>query len=404
MNRFSRIALIFLLLVSVSLVCAGAFFWRRVQANSEDSVWDALRVISYVNMKYPGKVSTFDLWRSFLRTGAINKMLATLRDPYTYYLNAKEYSELQRDLEGSFFGIGVLLNPGGDYPEVMKVFPDTPGEKGGLKVGDEIISINGKNTYRMDGELVAKRIRGPAGTAVVLRIRREENRLVIQKDLRMIRRRIEVPPMEWEIIRSPYDFRIGYLRLYMFNANTSEYMQKALREVKRQKADGIILDMRENPGGLLEQSILVSSMFLPQGVPVVHILQKDGKPLIHYTRNLRIKEWPVAVLVSGHSASAAEIVAGALKDHRAAVLVGTKTYGKGLVQQLIPLNGNNGSALNLTVARYLTAGGHSIDRKGIEPDIYVRNPEKRKPGEDPQKDAAIRALEDQMAKSMGKAG
>lgn len=403
MNRRSVIVLSILLIFSIALVSTGVYFWQKIQSATDDPLGDVFKIIALINAKYPEKVNTWSLWKTYLKTGRIKNMLDTLKDPYTHYLTAKEYADFKQDIDGSFYGIGVLLNPEGDYPKILKVFPGTPGEKAGVKQGDEILSINGKDAYKMAGDLVAQKIRGPAGTTVVLKIRRKVAQINKTVEISIVRDRIEIPPMDWQVLKSPYNYKIGYILLYGFNGNASKYVDKALREFASQNIQGLILDLRINPGGLLEEAVFVSSYFLPPGKPVVHIIQKNEKPLTRYTLPLKRKDWPLVVLVSENSASASEIVAGALKDHGAATLVGEKTYGKGVVQEIIPLNGANGSALYLTIARYLTAGGHSINKEGIQPDIHVPLPVDSKLTNDPQKEKAIAILEEKISRAITRA-
>ncbi|MCL6614638.1 MAG: S41 family peptidase [Firmicutes bacterium] len=298
-------------------------------------------------------------------------MLATLHDPYTRYLDPAEYRELKLQTDGTFGGIGVILNHDGDRLVIMKVLEGTPGMKAGLRRGDVITAIDGRSTEKMSSEEAAAAIRGPEGTKVTLTIARGAGEGEKAFNVTITRAKIKLPSVEWEIIEAPRAGKIAFITLSQFAERTASELEEALRAADRAGARGLILDLRYNPGGLLDAAIEVASKFLDGGV-VMYMVARNHLRKPFYAEPHVPREYPMVILVNQWSASASEIVAGALKDRGVATLVGAKTFGKGVVQEIVPLSG--GGALSVTVAKYLTAGGRSIDKIGIAPDVVVDRP------------------------------
>lgn len=294
--------------------------------------------------------------------GAISGMVKTLDDPHSIYLNQQMYEMLKAHTEGSFGGIGIVMGFKDNKVTVISVMEGTPGEAAGIKTGDEIVAVDGKPTHEIEPEEVAMHIRGEVGTNVVLTIRRagEED-----QDYTITRATIQVHTVAGQML--PDTEGIGYIRIASFSEHTASEFKEAYNNLETEGMKGMILDLRENPGGLVTSCVEIANMVVPKG-PVVSVVQKDGTKE-EYDSKLEKEKYPIVVLIDGNSASASEILAGALQDTGAATLVGAKSYGKGSVQVVMPLYDDD--ALKLTIAKYYTPSGRSIDGTGIEPDIPV---------------------------------
>ncbi|MGH7157675.1 MAG: S41 family peptidase [Candidatus Saccharimonadales bacterium] len=308
-------------------------------------------------------------------------------DPYTVYLNEEEAKEFQDQLNGTFSGIGAELGQDDDGNLIIvSPIAGFPAEKAGLRPKDIIASINGESTIGMRIDEAVGKIRGPKGTEVELRVLRDKSEDLTFK---ITRADIIIPSVTSEIL----DGNIGYLQIAQFGEDTSQLAAAAAKEFKQKGVRAVVLDLRGNPGGLLDASIDVASLWLPKGETILQ--QKRGGEVTntaHATGNDILRGVPTVVLISEGSASASEIVAGALKDHKAATLIGTKTYGKGSVQELKKFRG--GAELKVTVARWYTPHGQNIDKMGISPEQEVGlTDEDYKASRDPQKDAAINFLQ-----------
>jgi carboxyl-terminal processing protease len=317
-------------------------------------------ILSIVKKNYVEDIET-----KTLVNGAINGMLTSL-DPHSAYLTPELYKDLQSDTQGRFGGLGIEITVKGGILTVVSPIEDTPAAKAGIKPGDQIFKIEDEFTKDMSLVDAVKKMRGLRGTKINLTIRREgANELL---DFTLVRDIIRVQSVRSRTLEPGY----GYVRLAQFQERSDRDLQRALEKIVAEKTGlkGLVLDLRNNPGGLLTQAVRVSDMFLDSGLIVYtegrieaqkqkYFAQKDGTS----------QEYPIVVLVNGGSASASEIVAGALQDHKRAVVLGTKTFGKGSVQTILPLDDN--SALRLTTARYFTPKGRSIQATGIVPDIIV---------------------------------
>ncbi len=293
--------------------------------------------------------------------GAIQGMLETLEDPYTQYFSPEEAARFVETLENNYVGVGIRLEPGDGYPVVGEVFPDSPAQKAGIRKGDVIVGVDGQDVAGMALGEVVTRIRGPEGTEVTLTLRRDGKPIVF----RLERARVAIPTMEARLL----DHRTGYLRLYDFGENSGDEVRRVLESWSRRGVGTVVLDLRDNPGGLLQSAVEVAAEILGPGRVVASAVDARGKREVYRTRGGRERFDRIVALVNGGTASAAEILAGALRDYGRALIVGTPTLGKGTVQRLVPLE--SGGLLKLTIARWYTPGGHCLDAKGLAPDRPV---------------------------------
>jgi carboxyl-terminal processing protease len=298
--------------------------------------------------------------------GAINGMLNSL-DPHSAYLTPDLYKELQVDTEGSFGGLGIEITVRDGVLTVVSPIEDTPAYRAGVKSGDQIIKIEGELTKDMSLVEAVKKMRGPKGSKIVISVRREGvNKLI---DFPLVREVIRVQSVKSKTLEKGY----GYVRLVQFQDRTGADLDAALTKLIQEngKLEGLVLDLRNNPGGLLSQAVKVSDTFLDSGLVVYTEGRLDNQKQKYFAHAGGYTDVPLVVLVNGGSASASEIVAGALQDHGRAVILGTQTFGKGSVQTILPLE--NGAALRLTTALYYTPNGRSIQVTGVTPDVTVDN-------------------------------
>ena len=298
---------------------------------------------------------------------AIRNMLANLNDPYTRFLDPKEFNQMRIDTSGELTGIGIQIFKDTESDDLIIISPieGTPAYEAGIKSKDKILSIDNISTKGMSIDDAVKLIRGERGTQVKLEILRDGN--VFYKSL--LRERIEIKTVTSKVNETKDGLLIGYVRIKQFNANASKETKNALEELESKNVSGYILDLRNNPGGLLESSIDISRQFVDKGI-IVSTLSKDGLKEITRANGKALTKKPLIVLVNEGSASASEIVSGAIRDNNRGKLVGKKTFGKGLVQSMRTLV--DGSGLTVTVAKYLTPNGTDINKFGISPDIEVK--------------------------------
>ncbi len=328
--------------------------WETVKKSYLDSSYNSQDWKRWKN-RYKGRLKTDEDARI-----AIETMLASLDDSYTRFLSKKEYTEQSNSIDAHITGIGVNIMTQSGKPVIYSVIEGTPAEKAGLKANDIIMYVDGKSVNGMDISKVAELVRGPENTMVTLKIKRGR-RVLIKK---IIRKKIEIKSVETSIKSN----NIGYIKIKSFiGSNTATEVITGLKKIK--DTQGLIIDLRGNTGGLLTNAVIVANLFINNG-KIVSIVSKNGKKNdINAQINIAVINKPTVVLVDGASASASEILSGALKDNKKAVLVGTKTFGKGLVQQIVPLPNETG--INITIAKYLTPNGEDINKKGIEPDYKV---------------------------------
>ncbi|MDR2006368.1 MAG: S41 family peptidase, partial [Acidaminococcales bacterium] len=342
------------IIIATFLLTAGAFmyFFHLVSGDAQSTVkfFNALRLIqkSYVSDVPPEK----------LLDGAIGGLVRSLDDPHSMYLSGELLNQFLMATEGQFGGIGVIVGGKNGALTVVAPIEGTPGEAAGIKSGDRIVKIDGEETRDMPLDIAVGKIRGFKDTFVELELLTANNE---ERTLKIMRTTIKVPTVSGKKLED----KIGYIRVAMFTEHTYEEFLTQLTKLNKEDVTGIVLDLRNNPGGLLDASVRLAEHFVPQG-PIVSIVDRGGGKKVLQSANAKPK-YKVAVLVNEGSASASEIVAGAVQDSKAGLIVGTTTYGKASVQGVFGLDGD--SALKLTVANYYTPAGRGINGVGIKPDI-----------------------------------
>lgn len=358
--NFKPKKLIILILVLILLIPNTVFGVSSSAIQSQQNEPDLLffiDVFQYIKDKYP-----FEIENKELMEGALKGMLQSI-DPYSDYYTPEETINLYKKMLGTFSGIGIYIEEKDSYINIIGTIKDSPGEKAGLKKGDIIVSIDGKDIKGITVDEASKLIQGPIGTKVKLGIKRESKNSILY--IEVTRDIINENPIEYKIIED----NIGYIKLYEFSQTSAKEMKKTLDTLNKAGIQKIILDLRNNPGGLLDQVVEISRHFIPKG-PIVHIKEKN-RDLITFVSTLDKPKFKLVLLVNKNSASASEILAGAVKDTKAGTIIGTKTFGKGIVQTMLPIS--NGGMVKLTTAYYLTPNQNNIHGKGIEPDIIVEN-------------------------------
>jgi carboxyl-terminal processing protease len=320
--------------------------------------------------------------------GAIAGMIAALGDEHSGYLPPSDYSDAMVPLEGSYTGIGIEADASGPLLKIIAPFPGSPAAAAGLQAGDVIVGIDGADMTGVAPEAARRKVLGPAGSKVHLSILRDGNTVPLEFDI--VRAKIEVPSMESKML--PGD--IAYVRLYIFSDTTGTELHKALTELMAKTPKGLILDLRGNPGGLVDAAKDVASEFLPKDQVITIVRSGDGTEEKYLTKGDGLATHvPMVVLVDEGSASSSEMVAGALKDYGRAKLVGRTTYGKGSMQDWHPLEGGKAGAVRLTIARFYTPKGTTIAKIGISPDFDVTYSEEEfHAGLDPQLEKALALL------------
>src|ERR687886_2084436 len=317
--------------------------------------WKAIRN-EYLNRSYTKKEDAYK---------AIREMLKKLNDPYTRFMDPEEFKNMQIDTSGELTGVGIQLAQDEKTKKLMVIAPieDTPEFKAGILAKDAIVKIDGKSTEGMDVNEAVKLIRGEPGTSVKLTVERSKK----QFDYQLTRTKIEIHPVRYESKNSQAG-KVGYIRLNQFSANAAQEMRNAIKALEKQQVTGYILDLRSNPGGLLQASVEIARMWIDEG-GIVSTVNRQGETDREVANNRALTDKPLVVLVDGGSASASEILSGALQDDKRATLVGTQTFGKGLVQSVRGLE--DGSGLAVTIAKYLTPSGRDINKLGIAPDVVI---------------------------------
>lgn len=358
-----------------------AAYHKSLQKNASAKL-DFSGVNEVYKMLYQSFDGTLDTQK--LQDGMKDGLVKAAGDPYTEYMNAQDSKDFNDQLTGSFEGIGAELSKSGSSIVIVSPIAGYPADKAGLKPKDAIVEIDGQNTTDITISDAVKRIRGPKGSSVKLKVVRDGKVL----DFTITRDTITLPSVKYEVV----DGNIGVITISRFGSDTVELATKAANDLQAKGVKGIVLDLRGNPGGLLDAAVGVSSLWLDKGATVLQE-KRDNKVIrtYHSDGTATLKGIPTVVLVDDGSASASEITAGALRDNNAATIVGVKTYGKGSVQEVRNLQ--NGGILKVTVARWFTPGGRNIDKQGIEPDQKVEFSDADiKAQKDVQKDAALAKL------------
>lgn len=362
-HRVLAAAILLIGLLSGDLLCAEQ---RETPPDARKAAYEKMalyaRVLEQVRESY---VEADKTAYQELVYGSLKGMLSSL-DEYSQFMLPEEYDAMVDETSGRFGGIGVVIGMKDGQLTVVAPMEDTPGFLAGLLPGDRLIEIGGESTEHLDYGDVIKRMRGNPGTKVSLKIYRPKTKEV--KEMEIMRANIEVPSVkDAELIEDG----IGYLRLTQFDEMSGSALRKAVRELRDQGMQALIIDLRNNPGGLLSAAVEVSDLFMKQDTEIVSTRGRDGTSVQTYRARSGqdVQEYPMILLVNGGSASASEIFSGAMQDHQRAILVGEKTYGKGSVQSVIKMD--DGSAIRVTTAYYYTPKERLIHKKGIEPDIVV---------------------------------
>ena len=339
------------------------FFTTNASGKDNENLYKKIdlfgEVLDKIKQEYVDEINESDVMDA-----AINGVLQYL-DPYSVYMNPELFESMQTDTKGEFGGLGIEVSMEAGVVKVISPIDDTPAFKAGIKAGDYIIKINDVQVQGKTLMEAVKLMRGPVGSSIDLTIRRKGEKKIINKTI--IRKIIQIKSVEAKIIKN----NIGYLRLKSFNNNSSKQLVEKIGNFeKSKKLTGYILDLRNNPGGLLTQAINVTDFFLNDG----EIVSTKGRKASENRRFFakkgdKVKGKPLIILINNGSASASEIVAGALKDHKRAILLGENTYGKGSVQSIIPLS--DGGGMRLTISKYYLPSGQSISEIGVSPDILV---------------------------------
>jgi len=365
-----------------------SFFLQSSQPDSEADLGEFWRVWNVLESKFVSSTSTDQLSREARVSGAIRGLVASYDDPYTVYLEKADAEQFEDNISGNFSGVGMEVGMRDGLITIIAPLPDSPAEKSGILAGDVLVKIDGTTTDGMTIDDAVKLIRGEKGTDVVLTIYREGD--LEFREITVTRDIITIPTLDTEIKGD-----VMVIKLYSFNALAEAKVKSALEEFQQGKYKKLVLDLRGNPGGFLQSAVGISSFFLPTGKVVVResfgedteeeVYRSQGKIIVELDKDHFV------ILTDGGSASASEILAGALSEHGIATTIGQKTFGKGSVQELVTLPG--GASLKVTVARWLTPNGISFSHGGLAPDVKItRTPQQVMEGTDTQMDAALEWL------------
>ncbi|MDD5341279.1 MAG: S41 family peptidase [Patescibacteria group bacterium] len=399
-KKFINYYLVILLILFVFL--GGIFLGRQSGVSTNQNFVSGSVTNQNMRSGFLSKNANFDLfWQTWdiikknyvhqpvseteLLYGAMAGSVASLGDPHSVFFDPETTQKFTNELKGNFDGIGAEVAIKNNVITIIASLPGSPAEKAGLKSGDKILAIDGEDTTAMSLDYAVNKIRGQRGTDVVLTINREG--WDKPKEIKLTRQTIKIQSVTWKML----DNDIAQIDLRYFNEDTSAEFSKIVNQIIAKNPKGIVLDLRNNPGGFLDTAVDVTSEWVDKGV-VVYEKSADGKLKANDANGKALfKDFPTVVLINGGSASGSEIVAGALKDYKLATLVGEKTFGKGSVQTLFPLD--DGSSIKLTIALWLTPNENTIDGQGIEPDIQIKLTDQDfNENKDPQLDKAVQIL------------
>ncbi len=339
--------------------------------------WDSWQMIQNSYLR-AGEVKSGDMIY-----GAASGLVGALDDPYSVFMDPEEAKRFGEDINGNFGGIGAEIGLKNDQVVVIAPLKDSPAEKSGLLAGDKLYEINASSTVGMSISEAVKKIRGPKGTTVTFLIGRAGSDKPVT--IKIVRDTIKIPVVEWTM----KDGSIAHVQLYTFSENSATLVRTAIQEAQAAGAKGMVLDMRNNPGGYLDAAVAIASYFMDAGLPVVFEEFRNGKRDTFFSNGTPIaKGIPLTILLNGGSASASEILAGTLKDNLGTQIIGEKSFGKGTVQELTELRG--GAEIKLTIAHWILPKGTQIDKNGIVPDIAIKiTDEDREKKRDPQLTKAL---------------
>ncbi len=361
MNKRTVAAVIFLVIILVASSFSGGFFYSTFVHNkakpSKGFDHSLLKeVLSTINNAYYDDISS----RRMLN-GAIDGMVESLDNPYAAYYTPKEYKHFKTSMSGHYSGIGIVIGGKKGNVKVLRVVPDAPAAKKGLKKGDLILEVDGKTTKKMNLDRAAEAIKGPSGTQVTLLTERASK----SKKVEITRAKITFPNISTKTFS-----KTGYINMHFFSRGVAEELKESIIKLQEKGIKNLILDLRSNPGGQLNEAVEVSSLFIDKGI-VIRTKDKDKKETTYSSTGGKIFSGKLVVLIGESSASASEIVAGAIQDRHRGTLVGEKSFGKGTVQQIIGLS--NGGVLAVPSEKWLTPNGRDITKKGINPNIVVKS-------------------------------
>lgn len=345
----------------VALTLISVFWGMHKLTHNAGGTLQFLYTLGKIRSSYVGEYTDKKLFE-----GAMHGMVESLDDPYSEYMDEKGFARLNEMTDGTFGGIGVVLGQRNKEFVVVSPMEGSPGAKAGIEAGDKILKVNDVDTKGRTLEDVVSTIRGKKGTSVKLLLEHKNGQ---QFTADIVRDDIKVKSVAGRMLP---DSKIGYIRIAMFNENTGEEFKKAYEKLEQEGMQATLLDLRHNPGGLLGECVKVANFIIPKG-PVVSITDKKGKTKVYDSKLEKVK-YPLAVLIDHGSASASEIIAGAVQDTKSGRLFGVKTYGKGCVQSVFHITANTG--LKLTTAMYYTPNGRSIHKVGVSPDVEIELPEK----------------------------
>lgn len=380
MNKILKTIIAVLLIAIISSISTLGLIYYALGFN-EQGFSNLMRFITayrFIETKYVNDTDDVKLI-----DGAIDGMVKSLNDPHSNYLSPKMYKTLMEQTEGSFAGIGVVMGMDNEQKiHIVGIMENSPGQKAGLQEGDEILAVDGVPVTQMAFDEVAAHVRGQAGTDVVLTIIRDN----ANQDITITRDNIKLKTVGHKML----DNNIGYIQIVSFSEDTANEFNEAYNDLKNQGMKALVLDLRNNPGGLLTTCVEIAKKLVPKG-EIVSIVDKQGNKET-YSSSLEASEYPLVVLINKNSASASEILSGAIQDTKAGTIIGNTSYGKGSVQTILPMFEDD--AVKLTIAKYYTPSGRSIDGTGITPDIEINLDENAT--SDTQLDKALEVLKAQL--------
>ncbi|WP_456083870.1 S41 family peptidase [Megamonas funiformis] len=380
MNKILKTIIAVLLIAIISSISTLGLIYYALGFN-EQGFSNLMRFITayrFIETKYINDTDDVKLI-----DGAIDGMVKSLNDPHSNYLSPKMYKTLMEQTEGSFAGIGVVMGMDNEQKiHIVGIMENSPGQKAGLQEGDEILAVDGVPVTQMAFDEVAAHVRGQAGTDVVLTIMRDNT----NQDITITRDNIKLKTVGHKML----DNNIGYIQIVSFSEDTANEFNEAYNDLKNQGMKALVLDLRNNPGGLLTTCVEIAKKLVPKG-EIVSIVDKQGNKET-YSSSLEAPEYPLVVLINKNSASASEILSGAIQDTKAGTIIGNTSYGKGSVQTILPMFEDD--AVKLTIAKYYTPSGRSIDGTGITPDIEINLDENAT--SDTQLDKALEILKAQL--------
>ena len=380
MNKILKTIIAVLLIAIISSISTLGLIYYALGFN-EKGFSNLMRFITayrFIETKYVNDTDDVKLI-----DGAIDGMVKSLNDPHSNYLSPKMYKTLMEQTEGSFAGIGVVMGMDNEQKiHIVGIMENSPGQKTGLQEGDEILAVDGVPVTQMAFDEVAAHVRGQAGTDVVLTIMRDN----ANQDITITRDNIKLKTVGHKML----DNNIGYIQIVSFSEDTANEFNEAYNDLKNQGMKALVLDLRNNPGGLLTTCVEIAKKLVPKG-EIVSIVDKQGNKET-YSSSLEVPEYPLVVLINKNSASASEILSGAIQDTKAGTIIGNTSYGKGSVQTILPMFEDD--AVKLTIAKYYTPSGRSIDGTGITPDIEINLDENAT--SDTQLDKALEVLKTQL--------